>query len=105
MHSSSNNTMDKSLVMQSCHGMCVCGNLLSCVRPFATPWTVTLQAPLSIAFSRQEYWSGLLCPRPGDRPHPGMESTSLMSAALAERFLTTSAIWEASQGDTIEELK
>ena len=38
---------------------------------FATPWTVAHQAPLSMGFSRQEYWSGLLCPPPGDLPDPG----------------------------------
>ena len=41
------------------------------VRLFATPWTVACQAPLSMGFSRQEYWSGLPCPRPGDLPDPG----------------------------------
>ena len=45
--------------------------LLSCVRHFATPWTVAYQAPLSMGFSRQEYWSGLPCPSPGDLPNPG----------------------------------
>ena len=48
-----------------------------------TPWTVTHQVPLSMGFSRQEYWSGLLCPPPGDLLNPGMESTSFMSPALA----------------------
>ena len=48
----------------------------SCVGLFAAPWTVTLQAPLSIGFSRQEYWSGLLCPSPGDIPDPGIEPVS-----------------------------
>ena len=43
-----------------------------------TLWTIAHQAPLSMEFSRQEYWSGLSCPPPGDLPHPGMESTSLM---------------------------
>ena len=51
--------------------------LLSCVRFFVTPWTVALQALLSTGFLRQEYWSGLPCPRPGDLSHPGMELTSL----------------------------
>ena len=45
--------------------------LLSCVRLFATPWTVAYQAPLSMGFSRQEYWSGF--PLPGDLPDPGIE--------------------------------
>ena len=42
--------------------------LLSCVQLFATPWTVAHQAPLSMGFSRQEYWSGLPLPSPGDIP-------------------------------------
>ena len=44
---------------------------------FVTPWTVALQAPLSMGFSRQEYWSGLPCPPPGDLPHPRTEPGSL----------------------------
>ena len=55
----------------------------------ATPWTVAHQAPLTMGFSRQEYWSGLLCPPPGDIPHPGIEPRSLMSPALAGGFFTT----------------
>ena len=47
--------------------------LLSCVQLFATPWTVAYQAPLSMGFSRQEYWSGLPFPSPGDLPNPGIE--------------------------------
>ena len=50
--------------------------MLSCVRLFATPWTVTRQAPLSLGFSRQEYWSGLPCPPPGDLPYRGIEPGS-----------------------------
>ena len=46
-------------------------------------------------FSRQEYWSGMPCPPPGDLPNPGIEPTSLMSPALAGGFFTTSATWEA----------
>ena len=45
---------------------------LSCVRLFATPWTVVFQAPLSMGFSRQEYWSGLPCCLPGVLPKPGI---------------------------------
>ena len=48
----------------------------SCVRPFVTPWTIAHQASLSMGFSRQEYWSGLLCPPPGDLPDSGIESWS-----------------------------
>ena len=50
---------------------------------FAIPWTVACQASLSMGFSRQEYWSGLPFPSPGDRPEPGIEPTSLGSPALA----------------------
>ena len=57
---------------------------LSRVRLFATPWTVAHQAPLSMGFSRQEYWSGLPFPSPGDLPGPGIEprSPSLQADAL-----------------------
>ena len=69
--------------------------LLSCVRFCATPWTVAHQAPVSMEFSRQEYRSGLPCSPPGDLPHPGIETASLKSPALAGRFFTTRATWEA----------
>ena len=49
---------------------------LSRVRLFATPWTVAHQAPPSVGFSRQEYWSGLPFPSPGDLPNPGIEPRS-----------------------------
>ena len=64
---------------------------------FATPWTIARQVPLSMGFSRQEYWSELLCPPQGDLLNPGTESRSLMSPALAGGFFTTSATWEAPQ--------
>ena len=50
--------------------------LLNSIRLFATPWTVAHQAPLSMGFSRQEYWSGLPFPSPGDLPNPGIEPGS-----------------------------
>ena len=56
---------------------------LSRVQLFLTPWTVALQAPLSMRFSRQEYWSGLLFPSSGDLPSWGIEPMSLVSPALA----------------------
>ena len=62
---------------------------------FATLWTLAHQAPLSMGFSRQEYWSGLQCLSPGDLPNPGIEPMFLMSPALAGRFFTTSATWDA----------
>ena len=49
----------------------------SCVPLFAIPWTVARQAPLSLGFSRQGYWSGLPFPPPGDLPHPGIKPASL----------------------------
>ena len=57
---------------------------LSRVRLFATPWTVAHQAPPSMGFSRQEYWSGLPFPSPGDLPDPGIEprSPTLQADAL-----------------------
>ena len=57
---------------------------LSRVRLFATPWTVAYQAPPSVGFSRQEYWSGLPFPSPGDLPDPGIEprSPALQAEAL-----------------------
>ena len=57
--------------------------------------TAARQTPLSMGFSRQEYWSGLPCPPPGHLPDPGMEPMSLVSLVLAGSFFTTSATWEA----------
>ena len=56
------------------------------VQLFATPWTVACQPPLSMRFSRQEYWSGLPCSPPRDLPNPGIKPKSLMSPALAGGF-------------------
>ena len=63
------------------------------VQLFATPWTIAHQAPLSMGFSKQEYWSALPCPPPGDLPNPGIKPVSRMSPALAGRFFTTSTIY------------
>ena len=62
---------------------------------FVTLWTVAHQAPLSMGFSRQEFWSGLPCPPPVDLPHTRTEPKFLISPALAGGFFTTSATWEA----------
>ena len=67
----------------------------SCVQLFVTLWTVTHQAPLSLVFSRQEYWGGLPCPLPGDLPDLRIEPASFASPALAGRFFTTRSTWEA----------
>ena len=68
---------------------CVCAQSLSRVQLFATLWTLACQSPLSMEFSRQEYWSGLPFPPPGDLPDPGTEPMSLASPALAGGFFTT----------------
>ena len=64
--------------------------MLSHGRLFATSWTVAYQAPLSMEFSRQKYWSGLLFPSPGYLPDPGIEPMHHMSPALTGMFFTTS---------------
>ena len=85
-----------------CVHMCVCAQvhshsvvfdslLLSCpvVSDSAAPWTVALQVPLSVEFSRQEYWSQFPFPAQGDLPHPGIKPTSLTFPVLAGTFFTT----------------
>ena len=83
------------------HGLCVCVCVCVCAHVcahahtlrhvwlFSTPWTVACWAPLSMEFFRQEYWSRLPFPTPGDLSDPGV------SPALAGGFFTTSAIWDA----------
>ena len=71
---------------------------------FATSWTVAHQAPLSMEFARQKYWSGLPCLPPGALPHPRIEPTSLVSPALAGRLFTTRTTWEA-RGHTYAAVK
>ena len=84
-----------SLSQPSCMHACEVASVTS---DSATPRTVARQAPLSTGFSRQEHWSGLLCPPPGDLPDPGIKHTSPMSPALVGGFFTTSATWESSGG-------
>ena len=72
-----------------CRYVCVHAQSLSCVLLFATPWTIAYQAPLPMEFSRQEYWSGLPFPTPGDLPNPGIKPAPLVSPVLAGRFFTT----------------
>ena len=59
-----------------------CVSHFNCVQLFATPWTEAHQTPLSMGFSRQEHWSGLPFPFPGDLPNPGIKPTFLVSLAL-----------------------
>ena len=61
----------------------------------ATLWTIAHQAPLSMGFSSQEYWRGLPYPPPAGLPNPRIKPVSLTSPALAGRFFTASATWEA----------
>ena len=75
-------TTGKSINRFSCVQLC---NLMDCSH----------QAPLSMGFSRQEYWRGLPCPPPGELPDPGIKLTSLMSPVLAGGFFTISTPWEA----------
>ena len=70
-----------------CVCVCVCARARVCakllhIQLFATPWTVAHQSPLSMGFSRQEYWSGLPFPAPGNLPNPGIEPASVASPAL-----------------------
>ena len=74
---------------------CVCAKSLQLCRLFVTLWAVAHQAPLSMGFSRQDYWSRLPYPPPGDLPNPGIEPESLKSPALVSMFFTSSSTWEA----------
>ena len=83
------------IITRIMNGACVCVlSFFSCVRRFVILWTVAHQAPLSMGFSRQGYWSELLCPPPGNLPNRGLEPVSLMSPAMAGKFFITSTTWE-----------
>ena len=69
--------------------MYACSVAQSCLT--VTPWTIARQHSLSMEFSRQECWSELLCPPPGNHLDPGIKPTSLMSPALAGGLFTISA--------------
>ena len=74
--------------------MCRAVLSFSVVSDSTTPWTVACQAPLSIGFPRQEYWSGLPFPSPGDLPDPGIKPESLAPPPLAGGFFTTEPLWK-----------
>ena len=82
----------KAGIHHESHCACCCFSLAWLC---ATLWTVACQAPLSMGFSRQEYWSGLPCPPLVNLPDPGIEPMSLTTPAMAVRFFTTSTTWEA----------
>ena len=75
--------------------VCMHAQSLQSCPTLCSPMDCTHQAALSTGFFRQEYWSGLPSPSPGDLPDPRIELASLASPALAGRFFTTSALWEA----------
>ena len=75
--------------LTTCQAVTHCVCVLSHARPFATLWTVARQAPLSMKIFRQEYWSWLPFPTPGDLSDPGIKTVSPISPALAGRFFTT----------------
>ena len=75
-----------------------CAQLISHVQVFAIPWTATRQAPLSMGFPRQEYWSRLPFPTPGNLPAPGIKPMSPVSLALKGRFFNHPANQEALTG-------
>ena len=81
--------------------MCV---LVTKLRPtLCAPRTEAHKAPLSMEFSRQEYWSGWPCLPRGDFPNPGSKPMSLTSSALEGGFFTTSATWEAQKGSSTDD--
>ena len=84
---------------------CVCAEQLQLCPILCDLWTIAHQVPLFMGFSRQEYWSGLPYPPPGDLPDSGIEPTSLTSPASAGWFFTTSTIWEAQTNTNYKTLK
>ena len=88
--------IDKSVNGPVSSTLCACVlRHFSHVQLFLTPCTVPCRDPLSMGFPRQEYWSGLPFPSPGDLSDSGVKPASLKSPALADRFFTTSANWDA----------
>ena len=85
---------EAKLLLQLTGPMLLLLSHFSRVRLFATPWTAAHQAPLSMRFSRQEYWSGCHALLQGISPTQGL-NVCLMSPALAGRFFTPNATWEA----------
>ena len=74
-----------------CYSMFYVLSNFSHIQLCLTPWTVACQAPLSMGFSRQEYWNGLPFLPPGDLPNPGIKPASLISLVLPGEFFTTTA--------------
>ena len=89
------NLLKKKNLMKISPTVCVHVKSLQSCLTLCHPMDLVRQAPLSMGFSRQEYWSGLPCPSPGDLADPGVKPSSLKSPALAGGFFTTSDTWEA----------
>ena len=87
-------TLGRGALPQAATDLGASSAVCSVMSDSVTPWTAAHQAPLSVGFSRQEYWNGLPSPSPGDLPEPGIKPTSL---ALAGEFFTTNATWEAPE--------
>ena len=81
------------------HYLSICvlcyAQMLTCVQLFVIPWTIACQAPLSLGFFWEDYWSGLPFLSPGHLPDPGIKPISLISSSLAGGFFTTSTTWES----------
>ena len=82
---------------QTQHLNCLPSKPLQSYLALVTPWTIASQVSLSMGFSRQEHWSGLLSPSPGYLPDPRIEPVFLMTPALTGGFFTTSTTWEAQE--------
>ena len=76
-------------------GECMHAKLLQSCLTLCDPMVCSLTGSSVLGFSRQDYWSGLPCPPPGDLPNPGIEPASLTSRAVTSGFFTTSSTWEA----------
>ena len=83
------------IILQSCYPVTYMLSRFSCISLFATLWTLAHQAPLFMGFSRQEYWSELPCPPPGDLPDPGIKPYLLCLLHCRRVLCVTSTAWEA----------
>ena len=92
-----------SQLRPDCHpSACMRAQLLSHAQLFATPWVVALQAPLSMGFSRQEYWSGLPFPPPGNLPNPRIKPTfPALQAVLNWLLNTILVLWGSGKSLTM----
>ena len=81
--------LKEDAIWKGCYFLYVCAKLLQSCSTLCDPWTVAHQAPLSMGFSRQEHWSELPFPSPGDLPYPGIEPIALTSPTLPSGLFTT----------------